>query len=123
KRASGRLWRLLAGQVCASLRNASVLIRAQCSGSAALSKAAQAPSWCNLIGEAAPCPSLERAGGGGGGGIIRYHLARSRPFPPVHNLRQGLRYLLLTHGWLACTCYRRTLARPATSIQNDSGLP
>src|SRR5262249_19369836 len=27
---------------------------------------------------------------------------RDRPEPSLHNLRQGLPYLLLTHGWLKC---------------------
>ena len=47
---SKRLWRFLDGQVCASLPSSSGSIRAQCSGSAALSKAAQARSRRSPIG-------------------------------------------------------------------------
>jgi hypothetical protein len=62
KSASGRLWRLLEGWVCASLPNSSVSIRARCSGSAALSKAAQARSSCSPIGRGRAAAALNERG-------------------------------------------------------------
>src|SRR5262249_40516236 len=54
--------------------------------------------------------------GGGDPRIFGSHLRRSRPFPAAQNPSLGLRYLLLTHGWLKCHTADTTASRGAAPV-------